>query len=102
MAQAAFTHIRGSRSGLPLPFLSCHPDRCCCDEVGVEEKRIVRSLLARMPPGAKIPVHHDTGYWVRFTHRCHIAIVTDPGVHFYVGPTADRMAEVRAPSFYWV
>lgn len=65
-------------------------------QVGVDEKRIVRSLLARMPPGAKIPVHHDTGYWVRFTHRCHIAIVTDPAVHFYVGPTADRMAEVRS------
>ena len=54
--------------------------------IGVSEKRIVRSLLALMPPGVKIPVHHDTGYWVKYTHRVHVAIITDPSVDFFVGP----------------
>ena len=53
--------------------------------IGVDEKRIVRSLLAMMPPGVKIPVHHDTGYWVKHTHRIHVAIITDPSVDFFVG-----------------
>ena len=30
--------------------------------LGVSESRVVRCLLASMPPGMKIPVHHDTGY----------------------------------------
>ena len=38
--------------------------------VGVDESKVVRSLLASMPPGMSIPVHHDTGYWVKHTHRC--------------------------------
>ena len=54
--------------------------------IGVSEKRIVRSLLALMPPGVKIPVHHDTGHWVKHTHRVHVAIITDPSVDFFVGP----------------
>ena len=54
--------------------------------IGVSENRIVRSLLALMPPGVKIPVHHDTGYWVKHTHRVHVAIITDPSVDFFVGP----------------
>ena len=29
--------------------------------LGVPESRVVRCLLASMPPGMKIPVHHDTG-----------------------------------------
>ena len=43
----------------------------------MDEKRIVRSLLAKMPPNVEIPVHHDTGYWVQYTHRVHVAICTD-------------------------
>jgi hypothetical protein len=30
--------------------------------IGVPENRIVRSLLASIPPGVSIPVHHDTGF----------------------------------------
>lgn len=44
--------------------------------VGVDEKRVARSLLASMPPGMSIPVHNDTGYWVKKTHRLHVAIET--------------------------
>ena len=96
MEQAARTHICSDRLGhLPsVTHISNLTVPSVCNVVGVTKEQVVRSLLARLPPGAKIPVHHDTGYWVRFTHRCHIAIVTDPAVHFYVGPTPDRMTEV--------
>lgn len=40
--------------------------------IGVDESKVVRSLLARMPPNMDIPVHHDTGYWVKHTHRIHV------------------------------
>jgi len=53
---------------------------------GIPESRVVRALLASMPPGVNIPVHHDTGYWVKRTHRMHVAIITDSeNVCFYVG-----------------
>ena len=54
---------------------------CCCEAVlpifaacGVDESRVVRCLLAAMPPGATIPPHHDTGLWVARTHRVHVAV----------------------------
>lgn len=40
--------------------------------IGVDESRVVRSLLASMPPQMEIPVHHDTGYWVKHAHRIHV------------------------------
>lgn len=58
------------------------------------EKQVVRSLLASMPPSMDIPVHHDTGFWVKHTHRCHVPIITNEKVDFLVGPTADRMVKV--------
>lgn len=61
------------------------------DAIGIDESKIVRSLLAAMPPGVDIPIHHDTGYWVKHTHRLHVAIDTGDGVNFYVGPNQDSM-----------
>lgn len=66
--------------------------------IGVNPNKVVRCLLARMPPGVTIPVHHDTGYWVQHTHRCHLPIETSDEVEFWVGPTNDTMHEV---SFYF-
>ena len=62
--------------------------------LGIEHERVVRCLLARMPPGVKIPVHHDTGLWVQHTHRCHVAIDTSDAVEFLVGPTPESMRPV--------
>ena len=62
--------------------------------LGIEENRIVRCLLASMPPGMSIPVHHDTGYWVKHTHRCHVAIIIGSEVEFFVGPTDDAMRRI--------
>ena len=60
-----------------------------------EGKRVVRMLLASMPPGVTIPVHHDTGEWVKHTHRVHIPIITNPDkVLFRVGNTVDTLQRV--------
>ena len=56
------------------------------ESIGVSEDKVIRSLLASMPPGMTIPVHHDTGYWVKHTHRVHVAIETGELVDFLVGP----------------
>lgn len=40
-----------------------------------------------------IPVHHDTGYWVKHTHRVHVAIETGELVDFLVGPTEEHMTK---------
>lgn len=58
---------------------------------GIDGSKVVRCLLARLPPGVTIPVHHDTGYWVKHTHRLHMAIETHKDVEFRVGPTRDNM-----------
>jgi len=62
--------------------------------MGIDESKVVRSLLASIPPGVTIPVHHDTGYWVKHTHRCHLAIVTHKDIVFKVGPTPELMKRV--------
>jgi hypothetical protein len=63
------------------------------DACGVPEHRIVRSLLASMPPGVNIPVHHDTGHWVKYTHRIHVAIHTNTNdVDFFVGHKNEKGA----------
>lgn len=64
--------------------------------LGIDQSRVVRCLLARMPPGVQIPVHHDTGFWVQHTHRCHLAIDTHDNVEFLVGPTPELMQPVSA------
>lgn len=68
------------------------------EALGVPVHKVVRCLLASMPPGIAIPPHHDTGYWVHHTHRIHVPVVTDPAyVAFRVGPTNDRLARYDMP-----
>lgn len=55
------------------PILEC---------LGVPERRVIRCLLAAMPPGQHIPTHHDTGEWVPCCHRIHVPITTDDSVAF--------------------
>jgi hypothetical protein len=58
--------------------------------------QVVRCLLASMPPGISIPPHHDTGYWVNYTHRLHLPIITSPDhVIFRIGPTVDQMVRIN-------
>lgn len=57
---------------------------------------LIRLLFASLPPGVTIPVHHDTGEWVRHTHRVHVPIlVNDPSkILFRCGPSPDSMQRI--------
>ncbi|CAJ1952366.1 unnamed protein product [Cylindrotheca closterium] len=57
---------------------------------------LIRALFASLPPGVTIPVHHDTGEWVKRTHRVHVPIlVNDPSkVLFRCGPTVETMQRI--------
>lgn len=71
------------------------------ERLGIAQDRVIRCLLARLPAGAKIPVHHDTGLWSTRSHRVHVPLVTseqdggeDGQVVFNVGPRAGAMQRV--------
>ena len=65
--------------------------------LNIAPTRIVRLLLAALPPGVTIPIHHDSGEWVKQTHRIHVpVIVTDPTkILFTCGPTSNNMQRVN-------
>jgi quercetin dioxygenase-like cupin family protein len=46
--------------------------------------RIIRSMLARMAPGARIDPHHDAHPSFGCGHRIHVPIATNPRVRFMV------------------
>lgn len=49
---------------------------------------ILRLLLAEMAPGASIPPHVDSGVLLTLSHRCHLPVITNPGVRFEVDDAA--------------
>ena len=82
------------------PILDCL-DLSSTDDLQPEDKKIakrylVRALLASLPPGVTIPVHHDTGEWVKHTHRVHVPVlVNDPSkILFRCGPDVDQMQRI--------
>jgi hypothetical protein len=46
--------------------------------------RLIRMALAELPPRARIPSHVDNGIGVTAMHRCHVPVVTNRNVHFYI------------------
>ena len=65
-------------------------------QLKIPESKIVRCLLASMPPGLQIPVHHDTGYWVHCTHRVHVPSITNTSkVIFLCGPDKNNLKRIR-------
>lgn len=66
------------------------------DALDIQPSQVVRLLLASMPPGVTIPVHHDSGEWVKHTHRVHVPIlVEDPDkVLFQCGPSPSQLSRV--------
>jgi len=67
------------------------------DTLNVSPNRIVRMLLAALPPKVTIPVHHDTGEWVKYTHRVHVPIIVpNPDlILFQCGPSEDMMQRIN-------
>ena len=66
--------------------------------IGVDERRVARCVLARLPPGVTIPPHHDQGHWVSMTHRMHCPLITSPGVVFSAGHTIHELARHHLPT----
>jgi hypothetical protein len=73
------------------------------EELDVPEACVVRCLLAKLPPGATIPPHYDTGEWVGRVHRVHVPIIVDEpdSIDFLVGygdeaPPNSAQKRVRA------
>jgi hypothetical protein len=64
--------------------------------LGINASHVIRLLLASLPPGVTIPVHHDTGEWVKTTHRVHVPVlVSDPSrVLFRAGVTKDDLRRI--------
>jgi len=48
------------------------------DNIGLRKHQVIRCLLAKLPVGVEIPVHHDTGLWATKSHRVHVPISTSP------------------------
>ena len=63
------------------------------DQLGVRSDRVVRLLLASLPPGTTIPIHFDSGEWVKSTHRVHVPVlVHEPdNILFRCGPDLQRI-----------
>ncbi|KAL3770165.1 hypothetical protein ACHAW5_009260 [Stephanodiscus triporus] len=66
------------------------------DVLGIDKSQVVRCILAGMPPGVTIPVHHDTGEWVRHAHRVHVPIIVPDvdAVLFRCGDTVSTLNRV--------
>lgn len=64
--------------------------------LNISSSQVVRLLLASLPSGTTIPVHHDTGEWVKFTHRIHVPIVVNDAskILFRCGPNASTLEAI--------
>jgi len=73
-------------------------DNKCNSNADTTHRRVfvVRALLASLPPGVTIPVHNDSGEWVKTTHRVHVPIlVNDPSkILFRVGPAPHLLQRI--------
>jgi hypothetical protein len=67
----------------------------CAERLGAHYPgaQLVRMTLAELPAGARIPAHVDNGLSVTAMHRCHLPVVSDPKVHFYI----DRVSYFLEP-----
>ena len=62
------------------------------ESVNINPNRLIRCMLARIPPKTHIGMHHDTGRWTTLSHRMHIPIFTNVNkVVFRSGNTTDQM-----------
>ena len=59
-------------------------------------ERVARMLLASLPNGSTIPLHYDTGEWVKYTHRIHVPVLVHQhaNILFRCGPTAESLQRI--------
>lgn len=58
--------------------------------------KITSLLLTELPAGAHIPEHVDGGLMLANTHRCHVAVVTNPDVTFTIDGTGYHLSPGEA------
>ncbi|MET0247516.1 MAG: aspartyl/asparaginyl beta-hydroxylase domain-containing protein [Sphingomonas sp.] len=61
--------------------------------------RVARLMLTEMAPDTAIPRHVDAGDLLTHTHRCHLAVVTNPRVRFEVGDESFHFAAGQVYEF---
>jgi hypothetical protein len=90
-----------------LPWWHARPDvqdaiQPILSLLGIDPSNVIRLLLASLPPGVTIPVHHDTGEWVKTTHRVHVPVlVNDPSrVLFRAGVTNESLQRIPCQPGY--
>ena len=52
---------------------------------------VTRVILAELPPGTEIAAHVDGGPLLTMVHRCHVPILTNPGVVFAIDGVDQKM-----------
>lgn len=52
---------------------------------------LLRCIVVNLPAGERIRPHRDNGASFEVSHRCHVAVVTNPQVAFQVGDTPLHM-----------
>lgn len=61
------------------------------DFFALEEPRLRRLIFTRLPGGAEIPIHHDSGRFLERHRRFHTPVFTQPDVEFYAGGVKHRL-----------
>ena len=59
--------------------------------------KVGRTLYIDLPAGCEVTKHVDNGYYLMNTHRCHIPILTNDDVDFYLG---DETINMKAGTCY--
>ena len=52
------------------------------EAAGVNESRVTRLQIARMPPRSQIKPHVDSGWWAENQHRVHVPLAVPPATAF--------------------
>ena len=53
--------------------------------------KIVRLVLAELAPRGTIVVHRDHGAGLTLVHRCHLPVITNPDVQFFIDMTPHHL-----------
>ncbi|MES2496506.1 MAG: aspartyl/asparaginyl beta-hydroxylase domain-containing protein [Pseudomonadota bacterium] len=86
-------------STYPPTSLAAAADACALRLAEAYGGTVESLLLTELGPGQVIPPHRDGGPLLEGTHRCHLPVVTNPGVEFRIDDIAYHL---RAGTVYEV
>jgi hypothetical protein len=61
--------------------------------------KVVKLMLAELPPGANIPPHRDVSPALYMSHRCHLPVVTNPSVDFFIDGVSHKLQAGKVYEF---